>query len=340
MNKMIQLLHRKSNHLLAELSLRSGLSLNKPTYICAKMTMRCNSHCAHCNIWKMDPVENELAASEWFRILDSLHQWLGRFDMVFTGGEALLRDDMLGILSYAVRNNINVELLSNSIVIDDRMARRIVETGIGQFTTSLDGINAETHDRFRGARGLHAKTLAAISSLCTYRRAKKHPMEILLKTVISSHNVEELADIASFCKQSGNKVLYQPIEQNYGEQPKPDWYVSSNFWIRDIPRLKLEIDKLIQLKHEGYPIANSQEDLLRMIQYFQSPMELMRAIQDHDAPNSSALCRPAVSSFVISSNGDVRLCFKMPPIGNLRHSTPQQIWKNRKRCWMSDCGFR
>jgi MoaA/NifB/PqqE/SkfB family radical SAM enzyme len=111
-------------------------------------------------------------------------EWLGSFSMVFTGGEALLRDDMLDILAYAASKDIRVELLSNSIVVDNQMAIRIVDTSIDQFTTSFDGFKAETHDRFRGGAGYHARTIAAIKAFCTHRQSQKRPLKILLNTVI------------------------------------------------------------------------------------------------------------------------------------------------------------
>jgi MoaA/NifB/PqqE/SkfB family radical SAM enzyme len=332
--------HSKKNNLFAKVSLKTGLNLNKPTYICAKMTMRCNSRCIHCNIWNMDFDEQELTTDEWFRILNELQDWLGKFNMVFTGGEALVRDDMIDILNYAVKKDIRVELLSNSIMVDDLLAERIIDTGIAQFTTSFDGIKAETHDRVRGKAGFYNKTVAAISALCAYRKKQEKPIYILLKTVISANNLQELTDIALFSQEMGVEVLYQPIEQNYGEAPNVDWYKKSALWICDIVILKEVIFQLQELKRQGYPIANSMDDLSMFIRYFEHPEKLMPAVQAHETRSPADSCRAAVTNFVISSNGDVRMCFKMDPIGNLRTSSPREIWKRRTRCWASKCSLR
>lgn len=340
MSNLLQRLSSKGNNLLAEISLKTGLNLNKPTYICAKMTMRCNSHCVHCNIWDMDYDERELTTDEWHRALDGLHEWLGNFNMVFTGGEALLRDDLLDILAYAAGKGIQVELLSNSILVDDALAQRIVDTGIAQFTTSFDGINAETHDRFRGRAGFHAKTVAAITALNAYRQKREKPLKILLKTVISANNLDELAAIARYSQEQGLDVLYQPIEQNYGEEPNVNWFKESTLWIQDIAWLKEEVAQLQELKLRGYPIVNSEDDLATIIRYFECPEELMSAVQAHDTRSAADTCRHAVTNFVISSNGDVRLCFKMEPIGNLQESPPVEIWRKRHRCWAGQCGYR
>jgi len=340
MHNLIERLRSKGNNFLAEISLRTGRSFNRPTYICAKMTMRCNSRCVHCNIWKMDYAEQEMTTEEWCQTLNRLREWLGRFNMVFTGGEALLRNDMLGILSYAASKGIRVELLSNSILVDDLLAKGIVDTGIAQFTTSFDGVSPEIHDRFRGSDGFHAKVVAAISTLNMHRQKQQDPMKILLKTVISANNLAELAAIARYSREQDVDVLYQPIEQNYGEKPKGNWYKTSPLWIQDVEKLKEEVELLKELKRQGYPITNSEDDLSTIIRYFEHPDELMSAVQAHDARSAADICRHAVTNFVISSNGDVQMCFKMKPIGNLRSSSPKEIWDKRARCWAANCNFR
>ncbi len=330
----------KYNSVLARLSLRTGKNLNKPTYICAKMTMRCNSRCAHCDIWKTEYDETELSTGEWFQALDDLSRWLGGFRMVFTGGEALLRDDMLLILDHAVRLGIQVELLSNGLILDERIAGSLVELGIHQITTSFDGISFQSHDRFRGETGYHALTCRAIEALRQARDERKKPLRILLKTVISRNNLTELTEIANWAWSRNLEVMYQPIEQNYGEEADRYWYRQSPWWIDDIPLLKESISALKALRSQGAPIVNSAEEFDTMVSYFESPDELMDAVQAHNTGAEAGQCPHAVSNFVLSSNGDVRMCFKMAPIGNISRQKPKEIWKNRARCWAGPCDYR
>ncbi len=340
---METLVHRVNatyNAVLTEVSMRSGLNLNRPTYICAKMTMRCNSRCTHCDIWKSEVTEKELSTSQWLMALNDLRRWLGRFSMVFTGGEALLRDDMIGILDHAVRLGIHAELLTNGLLVDDELAKKIVSTGIAQVTLSYDGINPGTHDRFRGERGFHQRTSSAIASLREYSDKLGKPLRILLKTVISRNNLEELVHIALFAQAHGLYVQYQPIEQNYGEEPDSQWFRNSALWIEDIASLKAIIGELKTFKAAGAPIVNSPEELDTFRDYFEHPESLMASIQAHDTTTAAQYCRHAVGNFVISSNGDVRMCFKMEPVGNLASRLPEEIWAGRPRCWARHCPHR
>jgi MoaA/NifB/PqqE/SkfB family radical SAM enzyme len=329
-----------TNRALQKMSLVTGLSLNKPTYICAKMTMRCNSRCIHCNIWKTKYDIEELSTAQWIRILDQLRQWLGVFNMVFTGGEALLRPDMLAILIHAVGLGINVTLLSNGLIIDETMAEAIISTGIAQVTISVDGLSAAIHDGFRGEAGFYEKTISTILILNRLRRQNAKPMRLLLKTVISANNLHELPALAIWAKKQGLEIQFQPIEQNYGEEPNPAWFLTSPLWIKNLDTLCKVIDELRQFKQQGFPIVNSESDFIRYSEYFRKPEELMVMIQAHYSKKQAKSCYAAMGDFVISCNGDVQMCFRMHPIGNAAAKPPQIIWQERQRCWAGPCNYR
>jgi AdoMet-dependent heme synthase len=329
-----------ANRVLFKGAMMTGLSFNQPTYISLKMTNRCNSRCAHCNIWKIKYDEPELSTDQWFRALDGLRRWLGEFKIDFTGGEALLRPDMVAILAHAVKLGIHVELLSNGLIIDESLAKAIVDTGIDQVTISLDGLTAPVYDRFRGQEGFHEKTFAAINALNRLRQGGRRTMRILLKTVISNNNLHELVPIAEWVKKQGLEVQYQPIEQNYGEEPDDTWYRLSPLWVKDIGLLEKAIGELRRLKEQGYPIVNSDADFLRYVRYFREPEALMKQIKGHVSKKQGKSCNAGVGNFVISCNGDVRMCWMMKPIGNVAVTDPQRIWKKRKRCWAVPCGYR
>jgi MoaA/NifB/PqqE/SkfB family radical SAM enzyme len=328
-----------ANRVLIKASMRTGLSLNNPVSICARMTMRCNSRCVHCNIWKKN-FGPELETDQWLRALDNLRAWLGAFEMVFTGGEALLRPDMPLLLEHAVALGIRAELLSNGICMDEQKAIAVAATGIDQITISLDGISPSVHDAFRGKSGFHDKTMSAINALNSARRKREMPLRILLKTVISANNLHELVPIAVWAKEQGLEVQFQPIEQNYEEDLDPAWYHASPLWIKDLDLLCETINTLRQQRAQGAAIANSDDDFLRYIEYFKRPDAMMAIIQAHCSENYSSHCPMAVGDFNISSNGDVRMCFLMEPIGNIALKKPETIWKERKRCWSGPCDHR
>jgi len=42
------------------------------------------------------------------------------------------------------------------------------------------------------------------------------------------------------------------------------------------------------------------------------------------------VCGVAYSAFIIKDKGDVYLCRSMEPIGNIKESTPEEIWNSKK----------
>jgi len=328
------------NRLPALASMTFGWSLSKPAYVCAKMTARCNSRCRHCDVWRQDDLGRELSTGEWFRVLSELAAWLGPFPMVFTGGEALLRGDLIAILQQAVRLGIRVELLTNALLIDQELAQSIVSTGIERITVSLDGFSPEVHDRFRGGDGFHARTTAALQALIRWRRRLAAPLSILLKTVISADNVRELAALARFAAHNGLQIRYQPIEQNYGQPPDPGWYRDSPLWVRELAPLGEELAELKSLQQKEGAVVNDPADFDRYLRYFREPEPLMATIQGHDCRKRFRSCPHAVDNFVISEQGEVRMCFQMEPIGNVASGRPDRLWEDRQRCWAGPCEFR
>jgi MoaA/NifB/PqqE/SkfB family radical SAM enzyme len=304
------------------------------------MTMLCNSRCVHCDIWKNDDVGPELTPAQWRVFLDNLSAWVGKAHIVFTGGEALLAEGMPSILSHAVSLGLKVELLSNGLIINAELADQLMKMGLEQITVSFDGSTQATHDRFRGGEGFYSKTVAGLRLLIEAREQYGTETTILLKTVVSSNNLTELAELAEVAKQWGLSIRYQPIEQNYAEPVDPSWYRRSPLWITDIESLERMIGSLKALRSRGAPIENSDLELDTIVAYFRDPEKLMHAVQGHDTHTDTKFCSHAVTNFVVSSNGDVRMCFMMDPVGNVTREKPENIWKNRARCWIGPCGHR
>jgi hypothetical protein len=123
------------------------------------------------------------------------------------------------------------------------------------------------------------------------------------------------------------------------EPEDPNWTRRSPLWVTDSRVSDATIHRLIELKREGWPIQNSIAHLEHMKHYFRDPAATYEKVRSHDLHFRSRQCRTAVSDFDMSSNGDVRLCYRMDPIGNVRREDPEEIWNRRPRCWTAPCPF-
>ena len=90
---------------------------------------------------------------------------------------------------------------------------------------------------------------------------------------------------------------------------------------------------MIKLKNKlTFFVLNTKYDFLEYKKYFNDPI---------DYPKISPPCGVGFKNFSIDSDGNVRLCFTFPPIGNILESDPDKIWKSleakRQRNIINSC---
>jgi MoaA/NifB/PqqE/SkfB family radical SAM enzyme len=306
----------------------------RPASIAILLTERCNARCLHCDIWKNRGKEDSPTAAQWEAALRQLRAWLGPTYVTFTGGEALLMPFAAGLVSCASGLGLLVEHLTHGYWPDQSRVEQLALSDPWRVTISCDGIGA-THDTVRGRAGFFAATEATIGTLLRLRQEHRLGYAIRLKTVIMEHNLGEVGEVARYARRRGLEVFYQPIEQNYNTAEDPRWYESSGNWPRDRARAVAAVRGLMELKRAGLPIANTLHQLEVMVPYFESPESLMVATQHH-AAHERPWCA-ALTTLQIQSNGDVRTCWCMEPVGNIKAGGIRGIWEGRPRWWESGC---
>lgn len=158
----------------------------RPFLVFWEITRACALACQHCRATaqpKRDP--RELSTDEAFRVVDQLAAMRPPM-LVLTGGDPLMRRDVLQVARRAADQQIRVALspaATNRLVNTDFHALR--EAGITRMSLSLDGATRETHDRFRGVEGTFERTLEAV------RLAHEAGISLQINTTLASCNVEE-----------------------------------------------------------------------------------------------------------------------------------------------------
>jgi SynChlorMet cassette radical SAM/SPASM protein ScmF len=128
----------------------------------------CNLACGHC--W-ISPAYDPGAASGRFLPLDLMRRAilqgkpLGLASAKLTGGEPLLHPRFREIVSLCADEGLGINIETNGTLVDDGLARFLREKGVGFISVSLDGADAETHERLRGVPGSFARAVAGIRAL-------------------------------------------------------------------------------------------------------------------------------------------------------------------------------
>jgi radical SAM protein with 4Fe4S-binding SPASM domain len=163
---------------------RSGLSVPPPSYVLWDCTRRCNLHCAHCGATK-ETYPVELATEQILRLVDDLAAMKVKMFAV-TGGEPLLRKDLLEVLAHARKRGLKTGIATNGFLLDEAMAERIQDAGVYSVQISLDGTEP-THNRIRGNSHSFKKATQAIEHLLRRR------MPVLsVATTVTPNNLGEL----------------------------------------------------------------------------------------------------------------------------------------------------
>lgn len=131
------------------------------------VTNACNLQCVHCYREETKAFRDELSVEEMVALFQDFKAFVERLDMdgvvTFGGGEPLLRRD-LGLLAKVAHSaGLGVRVISNG-VLSARQAEHLADWGIRLVQVSVDGADAEVHDRVRGA-GMFARTLEGIRHL-------------------------------------------------------------------------------------------------------------------------------------------------------------------------------
>jgi MoaA/NifB/PqqE/SkfB family radical SAM enzyme len=136
--------------------------------------------CKMCRSWEVNnKKQNLIPFSTMQRTLDEIRVWLGPVKVNFCGpGETLTNPDAFLAMEYAAKIGLRVGFISNGTLINDALAKKIVNAGIHDIAISIDGIH--THDYLRG-KGVYDKAIQGIENLNKYRKLLNKNMVILIK---------------------------------------------------------------------------------------------------------------------------------------------------------------
>jgi AdoMet-dependent heme synthase len=174
---------------------------SRPYVISWNLTYRCNLACEHCYLdaggTPLVKTENfadrsELGTEECFGVIDDIAAFAPECVTILTGGEPLLRRDILEIVRRASERGLWVVVGTNGVRITENVAGRLAEAGARGLSLSLDALDPDRHDRFRRVRGAWQNTVDGARIL------NRAGLPFIVQTTAGSHNIGELDAIADF----------------------------------------------------------------------------------------------------------------------------------------------
>ena len=194
----------------------------RPFLVIWEVTRACHLACHHCRaVARPRPHPDQLTTGEGLRLIDQVVR-LNPALFILTGGDPVLRDDLLELIGHASARGLRVGLSPSAT---PRLMRTdfgaLARAGVRRMSLSLDGPTEAEHDAFRGVPGAWRWTFRAVE------RAREAGISLQINTTVSRRNLHRLAAseevLAGIAPEMWSVFLLVPTGRaEAGEMPSAD----------------------------------------------------------------------------------------------------------------------
>ena len=286
-----------------------------------ELTARCNLKCRHCRAEAMEGfAAGELTTEEILRVADGIREEADPI-IVLTGGEPLARPDFFTIAEHCTRTFTRVAMATNGTMVDDAMAKRIVDTGIQRVSISLDGSSPATHDAFRGLPGSFQAALDGFDAL------KRAGMSMQANVTVTRHNSTEVEDILNLVLDHGGDAFHVFMLVPVGCGAEIDESVRLSPQETE-EKLEWLFEKSIELQGRLQIKATCAPMYFRIMREVSKRKGIPLPEGGHGMHATTRGCLAGSGVCFVSRTGDVQPCGYLPVVvGNVRRQKLGEIWR-------------
>jgi AdoMet-dependent heme synthase len=159
-------------------------------------TNQCNMYCDHCYRDSGVKASDELNTEEAKSLLDEIAK-AGFKIMIFSGGEPLMRTDIVELSAYAASLGLRPVMGSNGTLLTPQLARDLKAAGVMGIGISLDSLDKTKHDQLRQYSGAWQEALRGM------KHCREAGLPFQIHTTVMDWNQEELEAITDFAVEQG-----------------------------------------------------------------------------------------------------------------------------------------
>ena len=303
----------------------------RPYVVSWNLTYRCNLACEHCYLDAGGSPQvgsdnfadrSELGTEECYRVIDEIAAFAPECLTILTGGEPLLRRDILDIVRRAAERGLWVVVGTNGVRVTENVATRLADAGTRGLSLSLDALDPDRHDEFRRVRGAWRNTVEGAAIL------NRTGLPFIVQTTAGSHNAGELEDIADFAYER----LAAKVWNLYFLVPTGRGQFVSDMTPGQYDEVLASLHS-IQRKYKGRMLVNAK----CAPHYIKTALQRASSNDDSAPSDADPALRvysggaggcPAGTHYMgIRPNGDVTPCPYLPVFaGSLRTASLTDLW--------------
>jgi pyrroloquinoline quinone biosynthesis protein E len=180
----------------------------RPYALLAELTYKCPLHCPYCSNPTNLRTATELTTDEWTRVFAEAAA-LGVLHVGLSGGEPLVRPDLIALVRSARAANLYTNLITSGIGLNESRAGALRDAGLDSVQLSFQASDAGIADEIAGARAHQEKMMAAVAI-----RAAGIPLS--LNFVVHRRNIDQLEQMISLAETLHAERVELANTQYYG----------------------------------------------------------------------------------------------------------------------------
>jgi len=284
-----------------------------PQYMMMKITNYCNSDCVYCKHARSradKEQKQEIPLGNLEKIIDDAAA-LGVRAISLSGGEPLVRNDIEQIVRRITAHRIVPALLTNGCLLKER-AQSLYESGLRYFVISLDSL--DEHDYFAQRRTPLTPVLEGIEAVRRLME-KDESVRLHITPVITAKNIGQMEDMVRHFSAKGISVQFSPYHRFTS-------HMRDELAEFDADEANRVTDRLIEMKREGYLIANS----IAFLRHFKAFMNEGKILPDGYS------CLAGYATVYVDAYENVLPCWSgsFAPVDNLKDNSLSDIWYGEK----------
>ncbi|GAB6174278.1 putative heme d1 biosynthesis radical SAM protein NirJ2 [Paradesulfitobacterium aromaticivorans] len=271
-------------------------------------TNACNMYCDHCYRDAGVKANEELSTAEAKTLLEQIAK-AGFKIMIFSGGEPLLRSDIVDLVAYAKSLGLRPVFGTNGTLLTLDLARRLKEAGAMGMGISLDSLDKAKHDAFRKYPRAWDEAVQGM------RNCREVGLPFQIHTTVMDWNAHEVESITDFAVAEGA--------------------VAHHFFFL------VPTGRAVTIEEESLR-AQEYEDILRRIMLKQQTVSI--ELKPTCAPQFMRIakevgvdvrfgrgCLAGTHYCIIGPKGQVQPCAYLNiPLGDVRETPFDEIWQNHE----------